>query len=115
MFQVLVLSCMDERAERALGFVEKAGGRDKFGCCNDPLKLRLAFGLVCFSWDTNTHARRAPRALGGLGALVDERAERVLEFVKRTRPTASHILTFKGSLEHSAYAEYAKASLGFWV
>ena len=49
MFQVLVLSRMDERAERALGFVEKAGGRDKFGCCNDPLKLRLAFGLVCFS------------------------------------------------------------------
>jgi hypothetical protein len=46
---------------------------------------------------------------------MDEGAERVLEFVKRTRPTASHILTFKGSLEHSAYAEYAKASLGFWV
>ena len=54
-------------------------------------------------------------ALRALGALVDERAERVLEFVKRTRPTASHILTFKGSLEHSAYAEYAKASLGVWV
>ena len=64
MFQVLVLSCMDERAERA----ERT-----------------------------------------------ERAERVLEFVKCTRPTASHILTFKGSLEHSAYAEYAKASLGFGV
>jgi hypothetical protein len=62
-----------------------------------------------------TRSARARRALGGLGALVDERAERVLEFVKRTRPTASHILTFKGSLEHSAYAEYAKASLGFWV
>ena len=59
MFQVLVLSCMDERAERALGFVEKAWGRDKFGCCNDPLKLRLAFGLVCFSWNTNTRSARS--------------------------------------------------------
>ena len=48
-----------------------------------------------------------------------ERAERVLEFVKCTRPTASHILTFKGSLEHSAYAEYASKlrvlGLGFMV
>ena len=37
------------RRARVIGFVEKASGRDKFGCCNDPLKLRLAFGLVCSS------------------------------------------------------------------
>ena len=95
-----------ERAERALGFVESRRQRQVW-------MLQWSFEVKTLTRTLGALSTRRARC-----ALVDERAERakrVLEFVKCTRPTASHILTFKGSLEHSAYAEYAKASLGFGV